>query len=131
MVTHLLPNQALVRTPKVVGERLVAEWEEGARQALRAAHLVARSVGADAAPPLVLAGGRIANSAVLPTIAMGMRVHTTTKEGEKQIDFVVHRRLPTPTGAATSPRSIRGPEKATGLTFTSVACRGDQRQARR
>lgn len=99
MVTHLLPNQALVRTPEVVGERLVAEWEEGARRALRAAHLVARSSGADAAPPLVLAGGRIANSAVLPTIAMGMHVHTTTKEGEKQIDFVVHRRFPTPDGS--------------------------------
>ena len=119
MVTHLLPNQALVRTPEVVGERLVAEWEEGARRALRAAHLVARSAGTDAAPPLVLAGGRITNSAVLPTIAMGMHVYTTTKEGEEQIDFVVHRRFPTPTGAATSPPCIRCPEEATGLTFTS------------
>lgn len=99
MVTHLLPNQALVRTPEVVGERLVAEWEEGARRALRAAHLVARSTGADAAPPLVLAGGCIAYAAILSAIAMGMHVHTTAKEGEEQIDFVVHQRFPTPDGS--------------------------------
>jgi hypothetical protein len=30
---------------------------------------------------------------------MGMHVHTTTKEGEEQIDFVVHQRFPTPDGS--------------------------------